>query len=75
MNTNNIINNTDKEFWFNYYEISENNYNGALYFCGTNCLKYTSKIRMIKLENVNKFCRKMGNTSYIFIIGDNTIRN
>ena len=24
----------------------------------TNCLKYTQKNRMIKLENIHKFCRK-----------------
>ena len=33
-------------------------YTDAENFRGTNCLKYPSKIRMIKLENVHKFCRK-----------------
>ena len=43
-------------------------YTGTSYFRGTYSLKYTSKIRMIKLENVIKFGRKnIGNTSYIML--------
>ena len=48
-------------------------YNGASYFRSINCLKYTSKIRMIKLENFHKFCRKK-HVKYVIHIGDNTMR-
>ena len=44
-------------------------YTGALYFHSTNCLKSTSKIRMIKLENVhNFFWKNMLNMSYILVM-------
>ena len=43
-------------------------YTGASYFRGTNCFKVHIKIRMIKLENVHKFCRK--NMKYVIQTGD-----
>ena len=41
-------------------------YTGASYICVTNGLKCTSKIRMIKLENVHKFCMKTYEIRYIY---------
>ena len=43
-------------------------YTDASYFHGTNCLKYTSIFRMLKLENVHKYYRKnMWIMSYILV--------
>ena len=40
--------------WQKHVRLLGRYYTGSSYFHGTNCLKYTQKIRMIKPKNVQK---------------------
>ena len=53
---------------------SFNEYTDASYLCNVNCLKNTSKTRMMKLENVHNYILYEKHVNYVIHIDENTMR-